>query len=555
MTGKIFRNAMAVSIAVILVCMVCVTVFLNRYFRNVIADELREEANIIMQGVGDDDDMLSMLSQLQTENRITLISQDGTVVYDSVADESSMENHSDREEFEGAVTNGEATAARFSDTMQEQIIYYAVLLDDGSVLRLSNEQSLVSLLLRGLIVPFVIIMILAFFVAQALSSRAAKRIVSPINALNPSDENAEEPYPEIAPLLEKIRSQGRHINEQLTEIRRQQLEFMAITENMSEGFLLIDTKQEILSYNSAVTEVLGDGVSQIPNSAIELDRSPEFRGVVEESLAGNHSERTISVNNRTYSLIANPVKEHDAVVGAVILLLDVTEKESRDQLRREFTSNVSHELKTPLTTIYGVSDMMAAGIVKPEDVTGFAKNIKDESGRMIELIDDIIKLSRLDEGTDADEVKDVDINEMAATVIERLALKAEQKNVNVYLEGNPCTVSTNPVLLNEVIYNLCENAIKYSRDSGSVIISTELDEESNQAVIRVSDTGIGIPHEYRDRIFERFFRVEKSHSDATVEGTGLGLSIVKHAVAGMNGTINLESEEGVGTDITVSIPI
>ena len=549
MNKRIFRSMVAVSAMVLLVCVICITSVLYGYFGDIIRDELKEEASIISQEVQKDHDYLTEINSIK--NRVTLVSADGTVLYDSEADAGSMENHLDREEISGAIENGEAYSTRFSDTLSTKTIYYAKLLDDGSVLRLAQEQSMVMLLLRGIIRPVILIMFAIIILAFIVSEFISRKIVNPVNDLDLSDPEAEEPYPELAPLITKIRQQNRHIAIQLDEMQRKQKEFMAIMENMSEGFLMIDKNMEILSYNSAAFALLGSSVEDRPNTAFELNRSASFRHAIESALSGEHDQQPFETENGSYNIIANPVIEEGKIMGAVVIIVDVTEKEQRERLRREFTSNVSHELKTPLTTIYGVSDMMAEGLVKPADVKSFGRNIREESSRMISLIDDIIKLSKLDEDSFPEEIVSVDLLETAKDVIERLTIKAEEKGIGLYLEGEHVSIKGIPSLCGEIIYNLCENAIKYNKDNGNVMISVT--GKGGKAVLTVEDTGIGIPFEYRERIFERFFRIDKSHSQQ-VDGTGLGLSIVKHAVSHMGGSIEVESTEGKGTKITVMFP-
>lgn len=546
MSKKIFRSILAVSAAVLLICVLCVSYVLHGYFGKIIEDELKEEGNFIAQIA--ENDVSELYDIKNVKNRITLVAPDGSVLFDSYKDASDMDNHGSREEIAEAEKKGEAFAVRYSDTLSTRTIYYAKLLDNGDVLRIAQQQSMVSMMLRGMLAPFVLILIAAIIFAYIVSKWIASRITAPVNAMDPEDHDAEEPYPELAPLVTKIREQNRRISMQLEAMNRRQKEFMAITENMSEGFLLIDTKMEILSYNTAAVKLLGDTDMEEPHSAFELNRSTGFRTAAEEALSGKHSQQPLELKNRYYNIIANPVTEKGSVVGAVIIIMDVTEKEQREKLRREFTSNVSHELKTPLTTIYGVSDMMAEGIVKQQDVKGFGSTIRDESGRMITLIDDIIKLSRLDENSFPEEFSEVDLMESAKDVIERLSMKAEEKGVSMYLEGDHATIRGIPSLCSEIIYNLCDNAIKYNRENGSVIVKVADLHEG--AELSVEDTGIGIPFECRDRIFERFFRVDESHNQQ-VDGTGLGLSIVKHAVAQMGGTIEVESADGIGTNMIV----
>ena len=546
MSKKIFRSILAVSAAVLLICVLCVSYVLHGYFGKIIEDELKEEGNFVAQIA--ENDVSGLYDIKNVKNRITLIAQDGSVLFDSYKDAADMDNHGSREEIAEAEKNGEAFAVRYSDTISTRTIYYAKLLDNGDVVRIAQQQSMVSMMLRGMLAPFILILIAVIILAYIVSRKVASWITAPVNALDPEDPEAEEPYPELAPLLTKIREQNRRIDMQLEAMKRRQKEFMAITENMSEGFLLIDTKMEILSYNTAAVRLLGDTDTEEPHSAFELNRSTGFRTAAEEALSGRHSQQPLELKNRYYNIIANPVTESGKVVGAVIIIMDVTEKEQREKLRREFTSNVSHELKTPLTTIYGVSDMMAEGIVKQHDVKDFGRTIRDESGRMITLIDDIIKLSKLDENSFPEEFSEVDLMESAKDVIERLSMKAEEKGVSMYLEGSHAKIHGIPSLCNEIIYNLCDNAIKYNRENGSVIVKVADLHEG--AELSVEDTGIGIPFECRDRIFERFFRVDESHNQQ-VDGTGLGLSIVKHAVAQMGGTIEVESADGIGTKMIV----
>lgn len=546
MSKKIFRSILAVSAAVLLICVLCVSYVLHGYFGKIIEDELKEEGNFVAQIA--ENDVSGLYDIKNVKNRITLIAQDGSVLFDSYKDAADMDNHGSREEIAEAEKNGEAFAVRYSDTLSTRTIYYAKLLDNGDVVRIAQQQSMVSMMLRGMLAPFILILIAVIILAYIVSRKVASWITAPVNALDPEDPEAEEPYPELAPLLTKIREQNRRIDMQLEAMKRRQKEFMAITENMSEGFLLIDTKMEILSYNTAAVRLLGDTDTEEPHSAFELNRSTGFRTAAEEALSGRHSQQPLELKNRYYNIIANPVTESGKVVGAVIIIMDVTEKEQREKLRREFTSNVSHELKTPLTTIYGVSDMMAEGIVKQHDVKDFGRTIRDESGRMITLIDDIIKLSKLDENSFPEEFSEVDLMESAKDVIERLSMKAEEKGVSMYLEGSHAKIHGIPSLCNEIIYNLCDNAIKYNRENGSVIVKVADLHEG--AELSVEDTGIGIPFECRDRIFERFFRVDESHYQQ-VDGTGLGLSIVKHAVAQMGGTIEVESADGIGTKMIV----
>ena len=549
MAKKIFKSILSLSAAVLLVCILCITYVLYECLEGMIKESLKNEAYLIAQQVEYDESYLDEISFMK--HRVTLIDTDGTVLYDSQADENSMESHYMREEVVAAKETGEAFVTRYSDTISTETIYYALELDDGRILRVAQQQSVVMMIVKESVEPVILIMIALVILAWIISIMSAKRIVKPINEIDLSRISPEEPYPELAPLIGKIRQQNLRINMHMEELRRKQKEFTAITENMREGFLLIDKKQEILSYNSPVLKLLGESDDLVPDTAFELNRSREFRTAVEEAISGNYSQQIWEAEDHCYSIIADPVIDHEEVAGAVIIIIDITEKEQRDRLRREFTSNVSHELKTPLTTIYGVSDMMAAGIIKNKDIEKFAVSIRDEAERMITLINDIMKLSKLDENMSEDETAEVELMEMSQKVMARLSMAAKEKDVRLELEGQPVVITTIPALCEEIIYNLCENAIKYNNGGGSVHIN--IAEDDQDVVLAVEDTGIGIPADAHDRIFERFFRVDKSRN-CDVEGTGLGLSIVKHAVTRLGGSISVESTEGIGTKMTVRFP-
>ena len=475
-----------------------------------------------------------------------------------------MENHKNREEIAGALEDGRAYSVRYSDTLSTKTIYYAERLNDGNVLRISAEQSVVALLLKEVVGPFVVILLITIALAALVSGRVSRRILKPINEMDIENRNEDEPYPELAPLVAKIREQNRRIETQIEEMTRKQREFKAITDNMSEGFLLIDNRQEVLSYNKAAIELIGDShlreSGNAPVTAYELNRSRPFRTAVEEALGGYNSQQMLELGERAFSIIANPVYENTTGEekgsnGAVIIIIDVTEKEGRERLRREFTSNVSHELKTPLTTIYGVSDMILGGIVKEGDIAKFAGDIKSESARMIALIDDILMLSRLDETDSSEECQfeTVDLYDAAAEVLQHLDAKAKERGISLELSGEHVSADVIPSYCSIMINNLCENAIKYNKDGGKVTVTVGQSSSamtSSNAFIIVKDTGIGIPAEYQDRIFERFFRVDKSHS-RSIGGTGLGLSIVKHAAIRMGCRLELTSTEGEGTEIRV----
>ena len=548
MKRKIFSGIFLVSVLTFLACLVLILGVLYNYFDMQLIEGLHTEGTTIAAGIeAGGETYLQNLTMY--DNRLTWIAADGEVLFDNQADPSSMENHLDREEIAEALQYGEGESSRYSETLSQKTVYYALRLSDNSVIRLSDTRSTVWNLLFGMFQPILLVLTIAIILSAILASRISKSIVRPINAIDLEAPDVEGNYDEISPLLLKIHHQNEQIRRQMEELRRQREEFQLITENMSEGFLVVDAKTELLSYNSAALRLLGSGPVEGTPSVLTLNRGESFRHAVETALAGEHCEQTMSLGSAVYHVIANPVTHQKKPAGAVIVILDCTERELRDQMRREFTSNVSHELKTPLTSIYGVSEMIANGIVKPEDIRSFAQNIHEESGRLITLIEDIMKLSQLDENSIPADPVAVDLYQLAASVIERLKRQAEERNIAVELDGGTAVVQGIPNVLEEMIYNLCDNAIKYNRDGGRVRISVNKDKDGHP-VVRVQDTGIGIPKEHQARVFERFYRADKSHSKK-IGGTGLGLSIVKHAAAYHGATVRLESEEGKGTIVTV----
>ena len=548
MKRKIFSGIFLVSVLTFLACLVLILGVLYNYFDMQLIEGLHTEGTTIAAGIEAGGE--TYLQNLTVyDNRLTWIAADGEVLFDNQADPSSMENHLDREEIAEALQSGQGESSRYSETLSQKTVYYALRLSDNSVIRLSDTRSTVWNLLFGMFQPILLVLTIAIILSAILASRISKSIVRPINAIDLEAPDVEGNYDEISPLLLKIHHQNEQIRRQMEELRRQREEFQLITENMSEGFLVVDAKTELLSYNSAALRLLGSGPVEGTPSVLTLNRGESFRHAVETALAGEHCEQTMSLGSAVYHVIANPVTHQKKPAGAVIVILDCTERELRDQMRREFTSNVSHELKTPLTSIYGVSEMIANGIVKPEDIRSFAQNIHEESGRLITLIEDIMKLSQLDENSIPADPVAVDLYQLAASVIERLKRQAEERNIAVDLDGGTAIVQGIPNVLEEMIYNLCDNAIKYNRDGGRVRISVNKDKDGHP-VVRVQDTGIGIPKEHQARVFERFYRADKSHSKK-IGGTGLGLSIVKHAAAYHGATVRLESEEGKGTIVTV----
>ena len=549
MTKQIFRSILAVSMTVLLASLVLITGVLYGYFQDQILDELAVRVEYAARGV-ELDGTAYLESGLSGDDRITWVDGDGTVLYDNTESADDLDNHAQREEIQEALKLGRGWAVRYSDTLAQQTIYYAVRLSDGTVLRLADTQYSAWTLVVQVLQPVAAMILLALVLALVLSSAVARKIVRPINAIDPNDPSGADTYEELAPLLTKLRSQRRQIHQQMLDLRRRQQEFTAITENMSEGFLVIDPETRVLSYNSAVVRLLR---AQKPGeegvTALELNREAGFRRCVEEALAGRRCEEMLERDDECRRVIASPVERDGRVTGAVLVILDVTEKEQREALRREFTANVSHELKTPLTSILGTAEILENNMVQPADIPHFAGNIRRETERLIGLVNDIIKLSRLDEGGPAGNWETVDLHQLAGRVLDQLSDAAGRKGVTTELRGEAALARGVPQIVEEVVYNLCDNAVAYNRQGGSVTVTVE--DTPQGARVVVADTGIGIPRDAQSRVFERFYRVDKSHSSG---GTGLGLSIVKHGAAYLGARVELESEPGRGSTFTLTFP-
>lgn len=554
MTKKILAGVIGVSLVIMLVCVGLVMGIMYDYMGEKIDEQMASEAILAEEAwlTGGEAFLDRMENRPDIKSRITLIDSEGRVLYDSVADQSSMENHMEREEVKEALAEGVGKASRTSFTLEEDTRYYARKIADGNIVRISTSHySQLGLLLDtfGMIIITVAVLIM---LSVFISYRVARAIIKPINDIDLDNPDISENYEELGPLLHRIHQQNNSIKRQMEKLRQSREEFNIITKNMSEGLIIIDKDAEILTYNHSAVEMLGgEGGGQIEGPVLKLNRSEPFRKAVAEALEGNNSQVYLTEGEATYEIISNPVREKDEVTGAILIVMDVTEREKGEKLRREFTSNVSHELKTPLTSIYGVSDMLASGLVKSEDISGFAGTIKEESSRLISLIDDIIKLSRLDESTVPQETEIIDVCGCARDVVSRLSAKAAENNIELSFNGEPSEIIGVQHILDEIIYNICENAIKYNKPGGFVKVSVR--KEDDESIITVEDNGIGIPKADRERVFERFYRVDKSHSKQ-IGGTGLGLSIVKHGVMYLGGRIRLESEEGMGTTITIGLP-
>ena len=549
MTAKIFRNSMAVGISVFLLSVALFMGVLYQYFGNQLTEELETEAWLVAKGV--ETMGMDYLDGLKSSSRITWIDQDGTVLYDSVADPATMKNHADREEIQEAMLGTQGTARRESATLSEKTFYVARRLEDGTVIRLASAQYTVVVLLLSMVQPLLIILVVTLILAAVLASRLSKRMIQPILALDLEHPENCDTYDELAPLLTRIRRQNDTIGRQMELMGQRRQEFEALTENMSEGFVLLDQKGHILSYNTGTLRLLGVLPPAEEANVLALDRTDAFRKSVEQVLQGVRNQCRLDRGGRCVQLLADPVFRDNQVVGAVLVLVDVTEREQGEKMRREFTANVSHELKTPLTAISGMAEIISNGMVKPEDVPGFAGDIYKESQRLIALVEDIIHLSRLDEGGTDLRREQVDLLEVARKTVQRLQPLAKQAGVTLAVAGASLVMQGVPSVLEEMVYNLCDNAVKYNHKGGTVTLSVVPGESGGE--VTVADNGIGIPAEDQERVFERFYRVDKSHSKE-IGGTGLGLSIVKHGAALHDARVELKSTLGEGTTVRLIFP-
>lgn len=553
MNKKIFRSSLLTVCLVLAATIALIMGLLFHFFEKQIQKELANEAGFLAhalenEGAGYFDSFDNKNNKLAGNNRITWIDENGTVLFDSRADVSELDNHADRDEIKTAMKEGKGMSTRYSKTLMEKTVNYAIRLSDGSILRVSTEQYTVVTILMGMLQPILFIMFVALILTLVLSARVSKAIIEPINKLDLEVPENNETYEELTPLLRKIADQKETIGEQLADARKKQKEFNLITENMSEGFLVIDADANLLTYNSAALNLL-EITPPADRSVLLFCRAKEFRGVISDVLSGIKAENTMVREERSYSLIANPVFEKESVIGAVVVILDITEREKRDALRREFTANVSHELKTPLTSISGFAELMKAGDVLENDVTDFSKSIYDEAQRLITLVNDIIKISELDGQSIPYEKETVDLYELSKEVIGRLEKEADKKNITFHLIGGRAEIIGVHKILEEMLYNLCDNAMKYNKENGTVDVLVNQTGDGVNVIVR--DTGIGIPISHQDRVFERFYRVDKSHSKK-VGGTGLGLAIVKHGALYHHAKLSLESTVDVGTVVTIA---
>ncbi len=547
MTNRIFRAIFLVALAVMLTVSCLIMGMMYGYSSAETQKELRREASYIALGLATEGS--AYLERIkETDTRITWIDGEGAVLYDSAAEISEMENHSTREEFLEALENGAGESIRYSSTLSAKTIYYARALADGTVLRVSIETISLVMLFLTMTYPLILILIVMIVLSLFLAFQTARNITNPINHIDLEHPNRAEVYEELTPLLHRIAVQNREIKRQMAQLKRQKEEFDTITSNMQEGLLVLDAEGIVLSYNAGVLRLMGLSEIEEGKNVFSLCRAEAFRRGVEGALSGEHQEERLELNGKICQLFANPVFRDGKHAGVILMLFDATEKEERERLRREFTANVSHELKTPLTSISGFAEIMKSGMVRSEDMGNFAGKIYDEAQRLIVLIQDIIKLSKLDEKESFVEREEVALDAVVREVEERLQPEAERRGLVLTAEAEPLSVYGVKHVLMEMIYNLCDNALRYNRPGGSVKVS--LRQEADKVVLEVTDTGIGIAKEEQERIFERFYRVDTSRS-AEKGGTGLGLSIVKHGALLHKAKIQMESEIGVGTTMRI----
>ncbi len=547
MTGKILRISYLVAISALLASALLFFGVMYRDYEDGAFARLRAEAAAISQGlgaVGSD-----YFDSFAPDDRVTWIAANGTVLYDSTAPAQLLESHADREEIDQALQTGEAQTSRYSKTLLQRTFYYAKLLEGGTVLRVSCTQNSLPAMILMLLTPFLWVATLVLILCGVLSYRLARQITKPLNAINPDNPAPLPSYPELTPLFDKLREQNRTIGKQMNELQLRQREFTAITENMREGFLLVDCKMHVLSSNHSALEVLGRRELKPGCLLYDAECRQEIFDAVDTALSGSHAELLLTIDETSWQVLANPVVASGQVAGVVVLFMDVTEREQRERLRREFSANVSHELKTPLTSISGFAELMKEGLVPPEKIPEFSGDIYKESLRLIGLVNDIIQLSRLDENSTQFQRAPVDLYDLCAQSIERLSTVAARQSVTLALTGEHAEIMGVEQLLKEMIYNLLDNAIKYNVPGGSVTASVR--KSAGRTILSVADTGIGIPYAHQPRVFERFYRVDKSHSKE-VGGTGLGLSIVRHAAQYHGARLELKSQPGKGTTITVT---
>ena len=550
MFTKIFKNTLSIVVIVVILCGVFIVGVVYDYFSEKLSDTMSNEAEYIAKGVElEGEEYLKELNN--ADARITWVASDGTVLFDNKADITTMDNHGDREEIKEAIKSSKGSSVRYSNTLSQKTTYHAIRINDGSVVRVAYTYTTSLHIMLGMLQPVVVIIMLGLVLSVVLTVRFTKQFIDSLDNIDLEHPGESEVYEELTPFIRKIIKQNKELQDSMEEQKSQREEFKLITENMQEGFIGIDKSTKILSYNTSALKLFGADFDVEQKSVMLLNRTPEFINGINKSLNGVHNEYIITVGERICNIYVNPVFDKNKVAGAIIIVTDVTEKEERENLRREFTANVSHELKTPLTSISGIAEIIKNGIVDKKDIPQFAGKIYDEARRLITLIEDIIKVSQLDESENIPDVEEIDLYDMALSVAEQIKPIAAKNKINIDVRGTYTKIKGVRPVIQEMLYNISENAVKYNKENGSVIIN--VDSNGKNACVVVSDTGIGIPEELHERIFERFYRVDKSHSKE-IGGTGLGLSIVKHGAKIHGATIKVESKLGEGTKMTLKFP-
>ena len=547
MTSKIFRSTLFVAAIVLLCSLVFIMGVLYDYFDKVRGNQLRDELSLA--AIGTEEGGMEFLQKVESNRfRITWVASDGEVIYDTHADAQTMGNHADLEEIREALRSGIGSASRRSDTLLERTVYEAKRLSDGTVLRISVSQQTFMILVVGMLHPLCVVVVIAIIVSAVLAKRMSKKLMEPLNDLDLEHPLENDTYEELSPLLNRIHQQHNQIDSQLHKLQRKTDEFEQITTNMREGLVMLDKDETVLSINPAARQLFGADEDAVGKEFLLVDRRQDMSFAVGAAFRDGRHETRAWRNGREYQFILSRIESGAKVIGLVILAFDVTEAQNAERNRREFSANVSHELKTPLQSIIGSAELLESGLVKPEDTARFVGHIRQEASRLVLLIEDVIRLSHLDEGVEIPK-EEIDLLDIAEELAASLQLPAEKKQVTIQVSGEHCVIRGVRGLVYEIVHNLCDNAVKYNVEGGRVDVSVK--NKNGHAVLTVSDTGIGIPIEHQSRVFERFYRVDKSHSKQS-GGTGLGLSIVKHAVQYHNARLNLRSKPGVGTTITVT---
>lgn len=552
MRKKIFQAMMAAAGSVLLASLIIILGCLYDYFDGLQEKQMQDELTLAAAAI--EESGQAYLDDLNLESktfRLTWIDAQGNVLYDTKADGSSMENHADREEFQQAIKNGFGESSRYSSTLMEKTLYRAQRLADGSVMRISVSRATSGVLVLGMLQPILLVLIVALVLSALLSKRIARWVVAPLENLDLENPLENDTYEELAPLLGRINQQRRQIDLQLAKLQRGNDEFTQVTGSMKEGLILLNERSQVLSINPMAQRLFETDERCVGEDFLTVERSPEVSAAIQTALQSGYCELQLARGEHIYQLDISAISSGGAVIGAVILAFDVTENARAEQSRREFTANVSHELKTPLQSIMGSAELIENGLVAAQDMPRFVGHIRTEAARLVSLIEDIIRLSQLDEGGELP-FEVCDLAEIARETTDSLADAAEQRKIRLTFSGEPLGLCSVKRLLAEICYNLCDNAIKYNREGGQVMVSVS--RVGEEAVLAVKDTGIGIPPEHQERVFERFYRVDKSHSKES-GGTGLGLSIVKHAVQDLGGHLALSSTPGEGTEIKVYLPL